>query len=154
MQVLVIDEDSRSNAVLAAIFEELRVDARVLTEVAGALESLRTDMQVAMVLLGHRHGASPHNAFLVRRLKSIFNAPVLVMTDDVDWLAQDGHIASGFDGACLKPIDKRQIVDAILFHNRVTALEHDPQPAPKSPNEPHRPPPNFNLFWLNLNSFA
>ena len=40
--------------------------------------------------------------------------PVLALTSDFDWLMAEEHTKSGFDGACLKPLDFSQLAQALL----------------------------------------
>lgn len=117
MKVLVVDDNESDRFLAEELLLCLGRSAEVCENGSLAVDAVnRTPAEYSLILMDV-HMPVLNGIDAVERIKRSLrtrNIPVLALTSDFDWLMAEQHTKSGFDGACLKPLDFSQLTQVLL----------------------------------------
>ena len=117
MSVLVVDDNESERFLVEELLTYLGRDAVTCKNGLQAYQALQKDPSRYALVLMDIHMPVLNGIATVAKLKKNAQTkqiPVLALTSDFDWLMAEEHTKSGFDGACLKPLDFSQLAQVLL----------------------------------------
>jgi CheY-like chemotaxis protein len=119
MNILVVDDDEIDRFWISELIKLQGAEAVACQSGSEAIDRIDKDPNGFDLAFVDIHMPDMNGEQVLQVIRARFcrqSMPVLAITTDLDWLMQEQHLRKGFNGACLKPLDHHQVLQAIQVH--------------------------------------
>ena len=120
MSILIVDDEENERFLAQELLTCLGRDSVVCKNGMQAIDAVKAEPDKYALILMDVHMPVLNGVSTVAKLKgdsATRRIPVLALTSDFGWLVAEEHTKSGFDGACLKPLDFSQLAQILLHYS-------------------------------------